>query len=258
MRGFSKKQIAGTQVEGRNAVIEALRGKRKVSKILIAKGIKPGKSLGEIIKLAAKKDIKLVYTERTRLEDLAISQVHQGVIAYVEPIIFLTLKELLSLLDKKKRTPFLLILDGVTDPQNFGSLIRTAEAAGVDAVIIGKRRTATVTPTVIKASAGAIEHIPLVQVGNIASVVEGLKDSGIWVIGSSDRAKVSLYEADLTGSMALVLGSEGKGISRLVSERCDLVVRIPMQGKVSSLNVGVAGAVLMFEVRRQRGQNEKS
>ncbi len=257
MRDFKRKQGPGTQVEGRNAVIEALRGKREVSEILVVKGIKESKNLKEIIRLGREKSVKLSYLEREKLEHLAGSRSHQGVIAYVTPITPLSFREFLTLLQKKKESPFILILDGVTDPQNFGSLIRTAEAAGVDGIIIGKRRAAAVSPSVIKASAGAIEYIPLVQVTNIASIIEELKESGIWIIGSSDSAKRPLYEADLTGNVAVVLGSEGKGISRLVKERCDFMVRIPMWGRVSSLNVNVAGAVLMFEVRRQRSQKEK-
>lgn len=242
------------RLEGRNAVLEALQGGRKIRKILIAKGIKPGANLNLILKLARERGVKISYLERSELDRIAQTRVHQGILAEAEPLSFVALTELLNSLAQQGQAPFLLVLDGITDPQNFGSLIRSAEGMGVHGVIFSRRRSAPVTPAVAKASAGALEHIPLVQVSNIALTLEELKKKRVWVVGTSDRAEKSCFETDLTGSIALVLGSEGKGISRLVAEKCDFLVRIPMKGKVSSLNVGVAGGILMYEVRRQRSR----
>lgn len=240
------------QIEGKNVVIEALRGRRKVKKILLAEGLKVDEAVRLIEKKAGEKDIPRQRITRKELEQLATTRAHQGVIAYVEPFQYTSLTNLLASLKNVSEEPFLLLLDGITDPQNFGSLLRSADAAGVQGVIIPKRRTAPLTASVCKASAGAVEHLSIVQVPNLVMVIKILKDKGMWIVGGSEKAEKTCFEADLSGGICLVLGSEGKGISRLVSEKCDFLVRIPMVGELSSLNVAVAGAILMYEVRRQR------
>lgn len=240
------------QLEGRNAVLEALRSGRKIRRILVAKGIKPSANVSLLLELAKKKGVRIVHLDRSELDRLSQTDAHQGVLAEGEPLALLSLQQLLGSLTKGKEKPFLLALDGITDPQNLGSLLRSAEGMGIQGVIFPQRRSAPITAAVAKASAGALEYVPLVRVPNLPRALEDLKRHGVWVVGTSDRAEKTCSEADLTGSICLVLGSEGKGMARLVSERCDFVVRVPMFGKISSLNVGAAGAILMYEVRRQR------
>lgn len=246
----------GTRLEGRNAVLEALKSGRRIGRILLAKGVKPGLNLNLILELAKQRGVRITYLERLELDKRSQTEAHQGVLAEAEPLTLFSLNQLFDSLAQKEEIPFLLALDGVTDPQNFGSLIRSADGMGVHGIIFPKRRSAPITAVVAKASAGALEYVPLVQVTNMPRALKELKEEGIWVVGTSDRAEKNCFEADLTGSIALVLGSEGKGMSRLVSEKCDFVVRIPMLGRISSLNVGVAGAILMYEVGRQRSRQK--
>ena len=238
-------------VEGRRAVYELLQSRRQAVKILIAKNIKPSDIVKKIEALANEQGIRIDRVDKERLDELSQSRAHQGVIAIVEHYHYLSFAELSKGLDKSKN-PVLLILDEITDPQNFGALIRSADAAGVSGIIVAKRRSAPMSAVVHKASAGATAYVKIAQVSNLAYTIDDLKEMGFWIAGASERAERLYFEADLNLPVAIVLGSEGKGISRLVSEKCDFMVAIPMEGHVSSLNVSVAGALLMYEALRQR------
>ncbi|MCL5292191.1 MAG: 23S rRNA (guanosine(2251)-2'-O)-methyltransferase RlmB [Actinobacteria bacterium] len=240
-------------VAGRRGVLELLNGERPVKKIILAKGLKPHPVVGEIGALAQAKGVEVTRVERRTIDDLTGGGVHQGVVALVEPYRFAELPDVLAGL-KGVEEALLLALDGITDPHNVGALIRTAEATGVTAVILPKRRSAPISTTVYKASAGAVEHIRITRVGNLVSALEEVKRAGFWVYGADAKAELTLFQADLGRKALLVLGSEGEGLSRLVREKCDLLVRIPMMGKVSSLNVSVAGALLMYEVFRKKAE----
>jgi len=238
-------------VEGRRAVYELLQSSRRVKRILIAKQIKPTDIMEKIEALAKRQGVRIDIADKQRLDEVADSRAHQGVIAYVEAYGYLTFAELSSRLDVSAK-PVLLLLDGVTDPQNFGALIRTADATGAAGVIITKRRSSPVTAVVHKASAGATSYVDIAQVSNLSYAIEELKEMGFWVVGTSEEADRFYYEIDLNMPLALVLGSEGSGLSRLVLEKCDYLAAIPMKGRVSSLNVSVAGAVMLYEALRQR------
>lgn len=239
-------------IKGRNSVQEALRGRRRIKRVLLAKALKESDALKEIKKIARERGIPIKMVDRKELDSISYLKAHQGVVAYAEPLPPISFDDFLISLRSEKEPPIVLLLDEVTDPQNLGSLMRSADAVGASGIVITRRRSVGLTPAVIKASAGAVEHVPLVQVGNLVYAIERLKGEGFWIIGSSANAKDVYSEVDLKGKIALVLGSEGKGLSRLVEQKCDFLVRIPMHGKISSLNVAVAGALLMYEVRRQR------
>jgi 23S rRNA (guanosine2251-2'-O)-methyltransferase len=239
-------------IEGRNAVIEILKGNRKVRKILLTVGLKESNNISQIKNIASLKKIPVQTVEKDKLDKTASSFSHQGVIAYVEPYRYYSLNQFINSLEKNNSDSIILMLDGVTDPQNFGSLIRSAESAGVSGIIIPKRETVSLTPTVYKAAAGAVEHIKIVQVSNLVFAIEALKKFGFWIVGGTEKTDKKYFEIDFKGKLVIVLGSEGKGISRLVLEKCDFLAGIPMYGKISSLNVATAGAILMFEARRQR------
>lgn len=238
-------------VEGRRAVYELLRSSRHVDKVLIAKNIKPSDIITKIEALADKQGIHINRVEKQKLDDVSQSRAHQGVVAIVKPYGYLSFSEFVQGLDIG-RNPVILLLDGITDPQNFGALVRTADAAGVAGIIVTKRRSAPITAAVHKASAGATAYMKIVQVSNLSYTIDDLKERGFWVVGASERADQLYFEVDLKQPIAIVLGSEGAGISRLVAEKCDYLVAIPMEGQVSSLNVSVAGALLMYEALRQR------
>ncbi len=189
---------------------------------------------------------------REELDRLAKTENNQGVILRVEPFRYIGFRKLMENMAQEEEKPLLLLLDGVTDPQNLGGIIRTAEVAGVYAIILPRHRAAPVTPTVAHVASGALEHMNICTVPNLTMVIEELKQAGFWVVGAAAEAEQTCYEADFTGSMALVMGAEHRGISRLVQEHCDLLVRIPTYGKIPSLNVGAASAVLLFEAMRQR------
>ncbi|MEW8978308.1 MAG: 23S rRNA (guanosine(2251)-2'-O)-methyltransferase RlmB [Symbiobacterium sp.] len=239
------------QIEGRIPVLEALRAGRTINKLLVAKGAREG-SIREVVARAREAGVIVQEVDRERLDAMARGRNHQGVIALVAPHRYHDLDELLARAAEAGEDPLLLVLDGIEDPQNLGSLLRTADAAGVHGVIIPERRAAAVTPTVAKVSAGAVEYVPVARVTNIARTLETLKEQGYWVVGTHQDAPQLYYEARLTGPLAVVIGSEGKGMSRLVAEKCDVTVRLPMLGHVSSLNAAVAGAILLYEIRRQR------
>jgi 23S rRNA (guanosine2251-2'-O)-methyltransferase len=240
-----------SQIEGRNPVLEALRAGRSINKLLVAKGSREG-SIREVLALAREKGVLVQEVDRARLDTLAGGRAHQGVIALVAAHRYYEVDEILARAKEKGEDPLILILDGIEDPQNLGSLLRTADAAGVHGVIIPERRAVGLTETVAKVSAGAMEYVLVARVTNIARTIEELKEAGLWVVGTHQEGKELYHQARLTGPLAVVIGSEGKGIGRLVAEKCDFMVRLPMLGHVTSLNAAVAGAILIYEVRRQR------
>ena len=238
------------QVEGRNPVLEALRSRRTIEKILVAKGERTG-SIHEILKKARENKIVIQEVERSRLDQLSVSGAHQGVIAFVTPYTYVTIDHILKRAADRGEDPFVIVLDGLTDPHNLGSILRTAECCGAHGVIIPKRRAVGLTPAAIKASAGAVEFIPVAKVTNISSTLDDLKDRGLWVAGADMKGEV-YTRANLTGPIALVIGGEGSGLGRLVKEKCDFLISIPLKGEIESLNASVAAGILMYEVLRQR------
>lgn len=238
-------------VEGRNPVIEAIKGGREIDKILIAKGSEQG-SIRKIIGMAKAKKIVVQYVEKAKLDEKSETKAHQGVIALVSPYTYKTVDDIIETAESKNEDPFIIILDEIEDPHNLGAIIRTAECVGAHGVIIPKRRAVGLTPVVIKASAGAVEYMNVAKVSNIVSTIEELKERGIWVYGADMSGDKEYYERDLTGPIAIVIGSEGKGIGRLVKEKCDFLINIPMVGKVASLNASVAASIIMYDVLRQR------
>ncbi len=243
-------------VVGRNAVTEALKSGRAVNRLLVAEGDGQG-SIREIVRLARESGAIVETVARSKIEAVAKGVRHQGVLAYTSPVDYMPLDELLEAARKKSDAPFLLLLDELEDPHNLGAILRTADAVGVDGVLIPKRRSCPLSATVAKTSAGAVEYVPVARIGNIAQTIKDLKREGFWVVGADMDGTVDYFDADLTGATVLVVGSEGRGISRLVRESCDILVKIPMLGKINSLNVSVAGAVLMYESLRQRRQKGK-
>lgn len=239
-------------IAGRNAVSEALRSQRSINKILLQEGAHGG-SLGEIIALAKQKGVPVETVKAEKLDKLAKGLRHQGVAALAAPIAFRTLDDVFARAAEKNEEPFILLLDELQDPQNVGALIRSADAAGVHGVLMPRRRSCPLNAVVAKISAGAVEYVPVVQIGNIAQTIEELKQSGCWVVGA-DMDGVDFYAANMSGPIVLVIGAEGRGLGRLVKQKCDDVVSIPMNGGVNSLNASAAGAVLMYEVVRQRHQ----
>jgi len=241
------------KLEGRNSVLEALKAGRSINKIFIAKGEREG-SITQIVALAMHNGIPVQEVDKNKLDHMSVSRAHQGVIALAAAKDYATVEDILEAAYKSGRPPFIVILDEITDPQNFGSILRTANAAGVHGVIISKRRAVGLTSAVSKASAGAIEYVPVARVTNIVQTIEKLKKQNIWVVGTDSSGEDLYFEKDLTGPIALVIGSEGEGMGRLVRESCDFVVKIPMAGEISSLNAAVAGAVVMYEIVRQRSE----
>jgi len=243
-------------IYGRNPVIEALRSGRPINRIMIAKGSNHG-SIREITALAKQNNILLQFVEKKQLDYLAGDDVHQGVVAQTASKDYADWEEVLNEVREKNETPLLLVLDGVEDPHNLGAVLRTSDAAGVHCVIIPKHRAVPLTMGVAKASAGAIEFVPVARVTNIAQTIERLKDKGCWIIGTDPSAKQDLFAADLKGPLAIVMGSENKGMSKLVKEKCDILLSIPMCGKLNSLNVSVAASVVLYEAIRQRNGGEQ-
>lgn len=237
-------------IVGRNAITEALRSGRSINKILVQDGIKGG-SVGEILALTKELGVVTEFVKSERLEKIANGLRHQGFVAMVAPIKFYSLEEVLAKVKAKNESPLLLLLDELQDPQNVGALIRTADAAGVHGILLPKRRSCPLNAVVAKISAGAVEYVPVVQIGNISQTIEELKEMGFWVAGADMDGEL-YYKSNLTGPMVLVIGAEGKGLGRLVREKCDFIVSLPMNGAVSSLNASAAGAILLYEIVRQR------
>ncbi|MDU2066098.1 MAG: 23S rRNA (guanosine(2251)-2'-O)-methyltransferase RlmB [Sporomusaceae bacterium] len=236
---------------GRNSVSEALKGQRSVNKILVAKGDHQG-SLKSIIGQALKQGIIVQEMESTKLTALVPGEQHQGIVAYVAPIQYVEVEDILAAAAAKGEPPFLVILDELEDPHNVGAILRSADAAGCHGMLLPKRRTAPISATVAKTSAGAIEYVPIARIGNVVQTLEKLKKQGIWIVGADMDGEKNFYEADLTGPIAVVVGSEGHGLSRLTKESCDFLVKIPMKGQMTSLNASVACSLLLYEVLRQR------
>lgn len=238
---------------GRNAVRECLRaGRRTVYKVLLAEGVKESGTVADILNTARGRGIVPQRVERRQLDGLGDVN-HQGVAAEVEPYPYSDPEEMLKVAKERGESPLLLLLDCLQDPQNLGTLLRTAEAVGVHGVIIPKRRAVAVTPAVVNASAGAVEHLLVARVTNVVQAMDRLKAAGVWVVGLEDVPEAQLYHrADLNIPLALVVGSEGGGMRRLVRERCDFLIRLPMRGRIGSLNASVAGSIALYEIWRQR------
>jgi len=238
------------QIEGRHPVMEALRAGRPLRKLVVARGT-AARSLQPLIGEAHRRGIPVQEVEKAVVDRLARTRAPQGVIAYAAARRVVDIDDLLSLAQARGEAPFLLLLDGVEDPGNLGAILRSADAAGVHGVVIPQRRAVGLTPAVAATSAGAIEHVLVAQVPNLSQAFERLKAQGVWVIGADAGAEQAMYDVALRPPVAIVAGGEGRGLSRLVRERCDLLVRIPMYGETASLNVSVATALVLFEVRRQ-------
>lgn len=244
---------APARIEGRNPVREALKAGRPIRRILIAEGVADRGPVAEIVDAAAKAGVRIERVPRHVLDQMATGRVHQGVLAEADPYRYRSWQDAVAAAQGRGETPLLLALDGITDPMNLGSLVRSAEAAGAHAVLLPKRRSAPVTPVVEKASAGALEHVPVDQVTNLERALDRCKQAGLWIVGLAGEATQDLWDCALLAEpLVLVVGAEGKGISRLISERADALVRIPMAGQVGSLNAAVAGAVALFETVRKR------
>ena len=241
-----------TNIEGRNPVIEVLKSYRQIEKIMIANGAKEG-SIKKIIGMAKDKNVVVQYVNKSKLDEISTSHAHQGVIAVVGEYKYYDLEELIEKAKTTNEDMFFIILDEITDPHNLGTIIRTADAVGAHGVIIPKRRSVHITPVVAKASAGAVEYMPVCKVTNIVNTIKRLKEEGLW-IAAADMDGENFYDQNLTGPIGLVIGSEGFGISRLVKQNCDFTVKMPMTGNVTSLNASVAGGILLYEIFRQRNR----
>lgn len=249
------RELPDDVLVGRNAVTEALKSGRGINKLWIASGDREG-SVAEIAALAKEHGIVVQYVERAKIESLAGGHRHQGVLAYVAPVPYAELDDILKAAEEKGEAPFLVLLDELEDPHNLGALLRTADATGVHGILIPKRRSVSLNATVAKTSAGAVEYVPVARIGNIAQTLKKLKEKGFWVAGADMDGEKAYYEADLTGPLVLVVGSEGRGMSRLTKEACDFIVSMPMVGRINSLNASVAGSILMYESMRQRLQKK--
>lgn len=240
-------------IEGRNAVIEALKSdnSKTIEQIFIAEGSISGSSK-VIMAIAREKNIVVKKVDRKKLDKISETGAHQGVIAQVTPYNYYEVDDVLEYAKKKGEPPFIIILDEIEDPHNFGSIIRTAEICGVHGIIIPKRRNVGITPTVYKSSAGAIEYMRICKVTNLNNTIEKLKEKNIWVYGADMSGQSYCFDIDFSGAVALVIGSEGRGISKLIKEKCDMLVKIPMLGNIASLNASVAGGILMYEILKQK------
>lgn len=238
-------------IEGRNPVIEAIKSGREIEKILVAKGSNVG-SIRKIIAMAKEKKIVVQYVDKAKLDSDSETNNHQGVMAIVSSYSYKSIEDILEVARERNEDPFVVVLDEIEDPHNLGAIMRSAECAGVHGIIIPKRRSVGLTPVVAKTSAGAIEYLPVAKVSNISNAIEKLKENGLWVYGADMKGEDNYYNMNLKGPIAIVVGNEGKGISRIVKEKCDVLVKIPMKGKVSSLNASVATSLMIYEVVRQR------
>ena len=250
---YDKKEekIYDDQIEGRNSVIELLESKKDINKIFVTKGEMHG-SINKILAMAKERNVIIVEKDKKQMAQMAQTPNHQGVIAIVPPFEYCEIEDILENAKIKNEDPFVLILDGIEDPHNLGSIIRTAETAGVHGIIIPKRRAASVNSTVSKVSAGAVEHIKIARVTNISDSIQKLKDNGLWICGTDIDAKNYYYDQDLTGPLGIVIGNEGQGMSEKVKKNCDFLVKIPMKGKVTSLNASVSTGIVVYEAVKQR------
>ncbi|MBU9720244.1 MULTISPECIES: 23S rRNA (guanosine(2251)-2'-O)-methyltransferase RlmB [Bacillaceae] len=235
---------------GKNPVIEVLKGKRPINKIWISEGSQRGQ-MSTVMEMAKNAQVNVQFVPKAKLDQMVDGQ-HQGVVAQIAAYEYQDMSVLFKKAEERNEAPFFLLLDELEDPHNLGSIIRTADAVGAHGVIVPKRRSVGLTSTVAKASAGAIEHVPVARVTNLARTMEDLKKQGLWFVGTDAKGKEDYREVDLDMPVALVIGSEGKGMSRLVKEKCDFLVSIPLAGNVTSLNASVAASLLMYEVYRRR------
>ena len=239
------------QVEGRNSVLELLESGKDINKIFVTKGEKHG-SINKILAIAKERKVIVVEKDKKQMDEMAQNENYQGVIALVPPFEYCEIEDILDYAKQKEEDPFVLILDEIEDPHNLGSIIRTAETAGVHGVIIPKRRAASVNSTVNKASSGAVEYMHIARVTNITDSIQKLKDAGLWICGTHINAEKYYYDQDLTGPLGIVIGNEGKGIGDKVRKNCDFLVKIPMKGKVTSLNASVSAGIIIYEALKQR------
>ena len=243
------------QIEGRNSVLELLESGKDVNKIFVTRGEKHG-SINKILGIAKERKIIVVEKDKKQMDEMAQEENYQGVIAIVPPFEYVEISDILEVAKERNEDPFVIVLDGIEDPHNLGSIIRTAETAGVHGVIIPKRRAVSVNSTVNKASAGAVEHMKIARVTNISDAIEELKQAGLWVCGTAVDTNKYYYNQDLTGALAIVIGNEGKGIGEKVKKNCDFLVKIPMKGKVQSLNASVSTGIVVYEAVKQRIRKE--
>lgn len=241
-------------IGGKHSVIEALKSGRTINKIWVAENAQ--KHLTQPIIIEAKKlGVVIQQVDKRKLDQLAPGVQHQGVVAQVAPYAYAEVEDILQAAENKGEPPFILLLDEIEDPHNLGSILRTADCTGVHGVIVPKRRSAQVTATVSKTSAGAAEYVPVARVTNLAQTIDSLKEKGIWVVGTDVSAAAGIYETNVfDGPVAIVIGNEGKGMGRLIREKCDVLIKLPMNGRINSLNASVAAGVVMYEVLRRRNQ----
>ena len=252
MRDFQDQSPAGTYIEGRNAVTEALRAGTALDKLYIARG-ETDHTLGRIAAQARKSGVVVVECDRRKLDAMSETRSHQGVIAVAAAQRYATVEDILQKAADRGEPPLVVVCDEISDPHNLGAVIRTAECAGAHGVVIPKRRSAGLTAVVAKTSAGAVSYLPVARVPNIPSLLKDLQKRGLWIFGTAAGGTTALYDADLRSPAAIVIGSEGDGMGRLVREGCDFLVSIPMKGRISSLNASAAAAILLYEALRQRG-----
>jgi 23S rRNA (guanosine2251-2'-O)-methyltransferase len=239
------------KVEGRNAVIELLKSDREVNKVFISKGDRQG-SINDIIKLCKERNIIFQEVDKAKLDELSETGHHQGVIAFASPISYVEVEDILKIAQDRNEAPFIIIADEIEDPHNLGALIRTAEIAGCHGLIIPKRRSVAVTEVVAKVACGATEHLAIARVSNINDAIDELKEAGVWVYGTDGSADKLYFEEDLTGPIAIIIGSEGRGMNKLTMKKCDVLLKIPMKGHITSLNASVSGGIVIFEAVKQR------
>lgn len=250
MRKFNETENEN-MLEGRNAVTEALKAGRAADKVFLASG-DTDSTLRYIASLAKKAGAVVTYCDRRKLDTMSQTGAHQGVIAMFAAREYCTVQDILQIAKDRGEAPLIVICDEITDPHNLGAILRTAECVGAHGVIIPKRRSSGLTAVVAKAAAGALEYMPVARVSNLTAAINTLKDNGVWIYGTAADGAESLYQTDLTGPVAMVIGSEGAGMGRLVSEACDFMVSIPMYGHINSLNASNAAAILLYEALRQR------
>lgn len=239
-------------IYGKNPILEALKSNSTLNKVILADSLRKDTRTDQIITLLREKNIPFSWNPPRNLDKLAPGVAHQGMIAYRSDYVYCKLDDILTLAEKKQQPPFIVILDGIEDPHNLGAIIRTAETAGVHGIIIPKHRASMVNETVAKTSAGAIEHVLIHRATNLSNTIDALKQQNIWVAGLEGDGPQLAFESNLTGAIALVLGSEGKGISQLVKKHCDFLIRIPMMGQINSLNVSAAAAIIIYETLKQK------
>jgi 23S rRNA (guanosine2251-2'-O)-methyltransferase len=246
-----KEDTFEDQIEGRNSVMELIESGRDINKIFVQAGERHG-SINKIIAMAKERKILIAEVDKNKINQMAQTPNHQGIIAIVPPFDYCDVDDILFEANSRQEDPFVVILDRIEDPHNLGSIIRTAETAGVHGIIIPKRRAASVNSTVNKTSAGAVEHMKIARVNNLVETMNYLKEKGLWICGTDMDTKTYYYEQNFKGPLAIVIGSEGFGMSRLVKENCDFLVKIPMKGKITSLNASVSAGIVIYEAVKQK------